>query len=552
MDRQDYQSIIYCGFYTIGTPYAKVMGEFLQPTLDKYNLPYDIQGVKDLGSWSKNTSYKGKFILDMLEKHKKTLVILDADATIEQYPTLFSQIPQEYDMAVHYLDWCYDEKTEILTDQGWKLFKDLDKTEKVATLNPKTEQLEYYKPTRYIQYHYKGIMYHFNNKSVDLLVTPNHNIYYKDERGNKNTKIAQNMYHNQRFNLLKTCKWYGENSNFFLLPSYFNCYGNKGNLKYYKSPVKIPIKLWTEFLAWYLAEGWAGKGMVSIGQDSKSPYIREINSIIKKLCKYLKCNYNIYKYKGKVDNFVICSTQLVDYLSQFGKAKDKYIPIYIKKASSQIINLFIETYIKGDGTISKNKGKSIFTASKKMANDIEELILKIGKSSILYNKKSGFGSNIYHIIIKNRNEASIRRQYKQKCEYNSKVYCIQVKNHIIYARRNGKPCWSGNCKFWRNKEGDKSRMELLSGTMLFRYNPKVIKLMEKYIQRCIDKPSMTEQMNLQKVLETGIDIKVYRLPIEYCAIEKKSGRVPEYIKKPIIVHHQISRKLKNRQNWDKS
>ena len=131
MDRQDYQSIIYCSFFTIGTPYEKVMGEFLQPTLDKYNLPYDIQGVKDLGSWSKNTSYKGKFILDMLEKHKKTLVILDADATIEQYPTLFSQIPQEYDMAVHYLDWCYDEKTEILTDQGWKLFKDLDKTEKV-------------------------------------------------------------------------------------------------------------------------------------------------------------------------------------------------------------------------------------------------------------------------------------------------------------------------------------------------------------------------------------------------------------------------------------
>jgi phosphoribosylamine--glycine ligase len=39
-------------------------------------------------------------------------------------------------------------------------------------------------------------------------------------------------------------------------------------------------------------------------------------------------------------------------------------------------------------------------------------------------------------------------------DYDGKVYCATVKNHIMYVRRNGKPCWCGNTNmFWtqRNK-----------------------------------------------------------------------------------------------------
>ncbi|MBU3957863.1 MAG: hypothetical protein KKB25_02215, partial [Nanoarchaeota archaeon] len=46
---------------------------------------------------------------------------------------------------------CYDEKTEILTEDGWKRFKDLTKNDLIATLNPNTEKLEYRKPNRIIK-----------------------------------------------------------------------------------------------------------------------------------------------------------------------------------------------------------------------------------------------------------------------------------------------------------------------------------------------------------------------------------------------------------------
>lgn len=86
---------------------------------------------------------------------------------------------------------CYDEKTEILTLNGWKYFKDLNDGEIVATLNPKTHVLEYQKIADKISYDYDGKMYRLKNRGVDLLVTPNHNLYvakgsYYD--GSKNNK----------------------------------------------------------------------------------------------------------------------------------------------------------------------------------------------------------------------------------------------------------------------------------------------------------------------------------------------------------------------------
>jgi len=97
--------MIFVSYYTKNTPYEEVMKTHLLPTLEQYCLPHDIIEVPDLGNWSANTSYKATFLLDMLLKWKQDIVFLDADATIEQMPVLFDEIPNEYDMAVHYLDW---------------------------------------------------------------------------------------------------------------------------------------------------------------------------------------------------------------------------------------------------------------------------------------------------------------------------------------------------------------------------------------------------------------------------------------------------------------
>ena len=97
--------MIICSYFTISTPYSNVIQECLLPGLKKFNLPYDIEGISDRGSWAHNTAYKSKFILEMLLKHKQDICFIDADGDILKYPSLLFNIPDEYDIAIHWLLW---------------------------------------------------------------------------------------------------------------------------------------------------------------------------------------------------------------------------------------------------------------------------------------------------------------------------------------------------------------------------------------------------------------------------------------------------------------
>ncbi len=96
--------MIFISYYTTGV-YEKVMNDYLLPSLKKWDLKYDIISIEDKGSWSLNTGYKSQFIKEMLLKYKETVCFIDADATIEKYPELLFKIPDEYDIAIHLLDW---------------------------------------------------------------------------------------------------------------------------------------------------------------------------------------------------------------------------------------------------------------------------------------------------------------------------------------------------------------------------------------------------------------------------------------------------------------
>jgi hypothetical protein len=91
-------------FATANTPYMGVISQFLIPSLKQLNLNYDIAYPPDAGHWLANTQLKPVIIKEMLLKHKQPLVYIDADATVEYYPTVFDTL-QDYDIGVHYFDW---------------------------------------------------------------------------------------------------------------------------------------------------------------------------------------------------------------------------------------------------------------------------------------------------------------------------------------------------------------------------------------------------------------------------------------------------------------
>ena len=73
-------------------------------------------------------------------------------------------------------DWCYDDQTEVLTAGGWRLFQDVKIGDSVATLNISTGALEYQSTVAVTAQPFVGEMIEFKGSSLDLLVSPNHNI----------------------------------------------------------------------------------------------------------------------------------------------------------------------------------------------------------------------------------------------------------------------------------------------------------------------------------------------------------------------------------------
>src|SRR5690606_22218974 len=87
---------------------------------------------------------------------------------------------------------CYDDETEVLTNNGFKYFKDVISYESVldgtnghqyynayvnpesnttiACFNPETEMIEYHEPTKASVYDYSGEMIRFKNDKMDIKV----------------------------------------------------------------------------------------------------------------------------------------------------------------------------------------------------------------------------------------------------------------------------------------------------------------------------------------------------------------------------------------------
>jgi len=101
---------------------------------------------------------------------------------------------------------------------------------------------------------------------------------------------------------------------------------------------------------------------------------------------------------------------------------------------------------------------------------------------------------------------------------------------------------------WRGYEGD--RKELLSGTMWFNYNPKVLQLLEEIKAEICKYPEIWEQKTIQKVIESHDDLKIFELPYEYASVVMHNNKVPEHVSMEgvVILHHQASRKDKSKKD----
>jgi hypothetical protein len=85
---------------------------------------------------------------------------------------------------------CYDAETRVLARRGFVYFRDLTDEDELATRRA-DGVIEYHRPIARQHYTYRGPMYWFRNLSIDLLVTPDHQMlaYATGERYQRKGKV---------------------------------------------------------------------------------------------------------------------------------------------------------------------------------------------------------------------------------------------------------------------------------------------------------------------------------------------------------------------------
>ena len=358
---------------------------------------------------------------------------------------------------------CYDDKTEVLTESGWKLFADLTKKDKICTLDPKTRVIEYQEPDELVAYSHHKQLVSIRNRAIDLMVTPDHNMFVESQQDFKKRRndfrfVKAKDLQSQSV-ILRTGRWVGQEVQAFVLPSVTVYDGRWSQMVAQETgPMNIQMDTWLAFLGIWLADGFAskksGEGMASyqIGICQEKP--DKTNEI-----RTLLSTFPVSFTEGK-SQFTAHDKRLGEYLVQFGAAPEKYVPEFVKRLSPRQIKIFLDWYAKGDGTSMKHGFRIFYTSSKRLADDVQELLLKIGRVGLVKQRtRKGRVWNVDHFANSSRTQFEVIERVRKlaswldrrdfgRVKYDGKVYCATVRNHVMYVRRNGKPVWCGNTSMY--------------------------------------------------------------------------------------------------------
>jgi len=367
---------------------------------------------------------------------------------------------------------CYSEDTEVFTNQGWKYFKDLDKSELILTRKANGET-EWSPILNYYKYNYDGIMKHIKSKGIDLLVTPDHSQCLLSKSNKEYIFKPINKLTNSNYKIPKIFNWRCTRKNYFILPGYTIKYKQLNHYRTKTVPnIKIKMNDWLAFLGLYISEGCCllrkdrSNCELIIYQNHNKKSDKLIESILKKL----PFNYSYHK-RG----WVIYDKRLINYLKKLGKCKNKYIPTELKNLPKEQLLILINSLMFGDGHTDKKRSTNYyFTVSKQLADDIQEIAYKCGNNAEIYDRRgrkckistkpNHIGLKSYTVYFnKNNKQGNVNNivsgnlvfNHKIKnINYSGKIYDITVNNHTLWVRRNGVCVWSGNCGFdWTRRQG---------------------------------------------------------------------------------------------------
>lgn len=385
---------------------------------------------------------------------------------------------------------CYRPEAMILTEYGWKHLYEIKEGENVLTLNTSTNEIEIQPVKNIVKYHKDGKMINIKGRCIDDVVTPDHGfpLFNRDNKFKKfvTAKELLETDANVHYYIPKTGTWVGRNDEFMVVPK-MEEHELGRNIRHdlkekYLQDLVIPMDIFAKFMGIYLSEGSHSKKTNKSNKVNIHQKKEDICIEIQKMLEDWGIGFTVNTSKSGSKTFVISDMRLCKYVSQFGLCYNKFVPFELKQQSKEILKIFYDWFVMGDGRIRGDKRRKnsnfsddVFSTSKQLALDLNEIQLKIGYSGNLLEEKRDNDRLIEGRLIKGENSHPMYFTYRsltkgiyadkrflqvKEVDYNGDVMCVEVDNHVWYVMDNGKCHWTKNCNHPAESVIDLSRVAI--------------------------------------------------------------------------------------------
>lgn len=354
------------------------------------------------------------------------------------------------------IDWgCHDEQTRILTDTGFKYFKDLSDIDQVAQWDHVTRKMTFTVPILRTIRKWDRPLLHFETKGgLDLMVTDTHRMrsgtsqgqLWVTETADKTAARGGNL------KFVGHVDWDGKEVEEFILP------GVPRSSDYPGSEARtFKMDDWLELLGYLISEGGVcmSKGRPSCLKMSQrvsvnQPTYEKMQACLTRMNiphsafpnpKTTDVNWTIY---GKQFWKWICDN--VGMLSA-----EKRIPRQFLDLSKRQLTILFTALVDGDGSRDTREnctGGSYHSTSKGLCEDVQEVCIRLGLRAHLALKAPAEGNRKTRWMVgfsKGRDyQLNTPSSQVKRVPYQGNVYCCKVPTGYIVTERNGKISYQGN------------------------------------------------------------------------------------------------------------
>jgi len=360
------------------------------------------------------------------------------------------------------IDWgCHDEETRILTQDGWKHFRDLTDDDQVAQWDADTREMSLVTPEVRTIREWDGPLYHYETRGgLDMMLTGTHRMRVGNSVGTRwETETAeQTAARAGSVKFVGQVDWRGEEQGEVTLPGLPPSPGYQGC-----EPHVFKMDDWLEFVGYILSEGGIclrrskSTGLplpYCIKMSQRETVSPEKTAKIKACMDRLSIVYSEFPNPNTGDvNWTICGKQLWHWFAgNMGYPGDqKRIPRQYLSLSKRQLQILFDALVDGDGYVDPRDGcdsGAYYSTSKGLCEDFQELCIRLGRRCVVRLHKPAEGNR------KTRWRAmwSTGRDYQfnspnqriKKVPYLGRVYCCKVPSGYIVTERNGCVAYQGN------------------------------------------------------------------------------------------------------------